>query len=316
MDSSPDNSTKNLLVKFVESKKQLFNLLYAHCPSKNQSQLRNLSVAAIPETVKSVMLLDSDIYINKQTLVECHEALTRNKNIGALAPPLFSYFGGKHAACLAKANKYLDSGSDLIIMPDKGDYNNNQYRNGLLVTKLLRGAFFLKKSMLYRNFPYQPWLESFTVWENVPFFLTMSELKISFGYLIGKSTAALHDERPHKDTIRFSLKSWHAETIKSIILLLYRNKLYLKSQQRLNSRFLGIATEIIKNHQVEQLTKPSLSLVAARYLSLPEGIGKKKLLSLTKNKMDINFKEALILLTSLNWNDLKRVKSESVHVKM
>lgn len=310
MDNAPESALLNSIERYLIHPTEQMTLIYKHLPFANQSGLRNEALTLLNPSVQNVMFLDSDIYVSPKTLSLCDRFLQNEQSIGAVAPPLAAYTGGSHRLFRTKASKAIRRGGKDIIMPSEYDYFVGQHSKRFLESLMLRGAFIVRRVILEKDFANRPWLTTFDVWQNVPFFLTLREMGKTFGYILDSSALCLHDNRWHKDTLETRRADWHAQTIKSIILLFYRNQLWKKEQQLLNQRFIETMSEVLQQHLQSSVayTLPLL-FQAAQYLSLDRIDGRAMLRGLTMRSRDERIKEAINLLLVAKWSDLKSIRS-------
>jgi|GEM_PF-6928114 len=311
LDNAPKSTLKRSLSLFFETKK-IINYKYINDPNSNLSQLRNKSLKYICPSTQYILFLDSDIYLAKDTIQICTEFLRRNKNIDALSPPLLSYTGGRHSFVREQHKKYLNSGSKDFTMPNSQDYASNKRQGSLLKTHMLRGAFIIKRIVLLQNFGLNPWLKIFRVWQNVPFFLTLSEINIQFGYLLDEDIIALHDERAHPATIRASMKNWKIETLKSIILIFFRNQLWTKTLKKRNQRFIQTIKKVVGDLGVNSENFDYLFDIA-KVLSVDRAKLRTELNHLKLVIPEYDLKATIDLLIGSDINDIKKVESRDLN---
>lgn len=310
MDSAPEPKLRGALSTHR-------NTTYAHLPRANQSTLRNAALSMLDPAVEKLLLLDSDIYLSKDSLRLLDSAFKQDENLVAVAPPLAPYVGGKHKETLKSFAHTTRTDGKGLIMPSPYEYSTRNKTKDFLETLMLRGAFALRREAIVEVFGDSPWLPVFTLWQNVPFFLTLRELGKRFGYILNPAATALHDERPHADTVRSLIPLWHAETIKSIILLMFRNHLYESKQRKLNSEFLKRISPVLEQHL---LLQPQASfknmLEASKLLSLNKEEAIKSLNQLAVQVSDPRLREAITLLLSHEWESLQLVRSQNIMIKM
>lgn len=303
MDNSNDGSLLAPLQRMCSRLTIIRKLVYSHHPSDNQSVLRNKALEFIESNCEYVAFLDSDIYLEKKTLSFCIKYLDISINIAAIAPPLISYFGGKHN----NARKNHEN----IVMPSKIDLELNKPVNGFLPSLMLRGMFIIRNSCLKQYFKNKAWIESFEIWQNVPFFLTLKENGQLFGYLVQNTFGALHDERPNKYSIKSKMADWSVQTIKSIILLFLRNQLWRKKQQKLNKRFIYTMQSVLHEH-INDISSHGAIQVC---LKIAKAISKDKAEAYKEFKeIEVEVKEKSILdvikvLRNENWDKLREIQS-------
>ncbi len=308
MDNNPLKGLKKMVEIYLEESR-LIRFRYIHDAISNQSELRNKSLKFILSSVNFLFFLDSDIYVAKLTILKINTYLKYNKEVKAVAPPLLSYVGGRQEIYRNKNKKNIQNGGDCFIMPDRSNYLISKKNGQLLQTNMLRGAFVVRKNILKRFFGKNPWHPVFKVWQNVPFFLTLKEKNVSFGYLLDDDIIALHDDRPHRDAIKSSMELWHSETIKSIILLFYRNELWKHKHQKNNGRFINVMKAVLSNHSTLAPNKNIYySFQVAKILSKRDLIVK-KLTRLSDEIEDAVFKTAIKLLLNCNQSEMRVVRS-------
>jgi len=263
------------------------------------------------------MLLDSDIYLSQSTLSACDRFLAQEESVVAIAPPLASYLGGNHTTVRARVAGFVRSGGIGIVMPSSYDYEASQYHGEFLESLMLRGAFIVHRELLQTVFANRPWLTIFEVWQNVPFFLTLRELGFTFGYLLDLNAICLNDERQHRDTFRIRRHDWYAHTVKSIILLFYRNQLWRPEQQELNRRFLKKMAQVLEGYLLSPVAvSMPLMIQTARYLSMSAEEGRKNIAELLSEATDIRFRDALTLLLREQWKEIQLVHSRNLNQPM
>ena len=153
-------------------------------------------------------------------------------------------------------------------------------------------------------------MAAFEVWQNVPFFLTLKELDLRFGYLLESESICLHDERYHQDTLSTRRPDWNAQVVKSIILLFYRNELWEERQQSLNRRFIETMAEVLAAHVVIRAEDALRSLLQiAQCLRLTPGQCRTELRRMAQVTPDARIREAIDLLIQTKWSDLQPVRS-------
>jgi hypothetical protein len=287
-------------------------MTYVFTKEHNQSTLRNRAIKHIPLSTDYVSFIDSDIYVSRTTFKVCRDFLEKHKDIGAIAPPLVRYYGGKHSIVREKTAIRPDNRN--IIMPSKLDFKTSSLETNHFVSSLLlRGAYIIRRDVLKQIFKDKPWIKHFKVWQNVPFFLTLKENGITFGYLKYWNTICLHDERPHKETLRNSMKDWLPETLKSIILLFFRNQLWLPTYYHQNTRFIttikGVLTSLHLANDIEIIKQIAKTIAISKSY-------KKDLKELSKKIKDQPIQKAIKLIMNVNKQELSAIQSDNLKVTM
>ena len=137
MDNAPVPGINEKIKNFVRGW-EMVTLAYRFMPQRNQSELRNAAIRTLDPQVANVFILDSDIYIGSETLVVCDRFLSQEKSVAAVAPPLGTYFGGKHHDARVVCAIDVQHGGPNVIMPSRSDYAASRRHGSLLETLMLR----------------------------------------------------------------------------------------------------------------------------------------------------------------------------------
>lgn len=242
IDNSRDSRLRHALRRFLSFQSTLVTILYHHDPDLIQSTARNLGLKLSYGNSSYIMILDSDIYLAERTLRLCLDFLASHPSVSGVAAPLLGYFGGSHRIARQTVGDIgRDGDQSRLLMPCAYYLKHGHWHDkSFLETLMLRGMYILRRevfSALGTNC--EPWLVDFVLWQNVPFFMSLRETGKIFGYLVKSEVLCLHDERESSYTIRHSLAAFKAETVKAIVLLIYRNRLWERSRRGVNERFLS-----------------------------------------------------------------------------
>lgn len=125
-----------------------------------------------------------------------------------------------------------------------------RWNGNILKTAMMRGSFILRRDIINavaRNHPEEdPWPRDFTFWSNVPFFASALESGQSFGYLMTGDSVVVHDDRPDELAMGTHFPGRAVETLKSLVLLLYRNRLFEYQSFEINQRLLDFNEHTIR----------------------------------------------------------------------
>lgn len=321
MDSSPTQSLSSALRQGFIHCSELPSIEYAYYRSANQSQLRNKGIKLIESYCpRYVLFLDSDIYLGRRTLKFCVDFLTRNHSIAAVAPPMIAYFGGPHKQATKGFGRIIERSKHGLIMPSKMDFRLfSPCREKFIESHMLRGAFIIRRSCLRECFDDIPWHESFEVWQNVDMFLSFREMGKVFGYILDSQAACLHDERAHPDTLRSWMPRFHEQTIKSIILLFHRNRLWRPDKQTLNKRFLETIRPVIAEHcdtTQESFLETMFDIARCLSLSTTRQKTHDRLRRIRLRTSVMEIAGAIDLLLNDSWIDIRSIRSHDIDRQM
>jgi len=261
--------------------------------------------------------MDSDVYFNLETIRKIISYFKANDNIQALAPPVAPYFKGSHANCRNKFPLINRNGSHKkLLMPTPyyvkyGNWINDE----LLEIMMLWRIYFIRRHLL--NLfpdPRNPWLIDFVAWQNVPLFLTIKEHGNTTCCLCDSDILCLHDERPNSYTVGNSMTKWQAEIVKSILMIFYRNKLYLSEQQKINNRFIVNMETIL----VEKFGECGKSIIKTLYkmseiLEMEFNEGKNELHKIEIPHNILNTVIKLITFSEQTWNRIHKIRSSKLN---
>ena len=157
-----------------------------------------------------------------------------------------------------------------------GETLGTYYNENILLTGVMRGCFFLKKSAIEAHIDAFGFLfpKDYTVWSNVPFFAGLRELNLRYGYLYSIDTHVINNDQDCDYTMGKDYYDLKHENIKALVLLAMRNRLYLDRSLSKNSRFVefGIA-HVSKLLGVNQIIAKAIFddlILIARELDLGE----------------------------------------------
>lgn len=226
-------------------------VIYHHNPRMIQSTGRNFAYQEFIDKSQFVGIWDSDIYCSVQTIGEVMKLWNTASHMVGIAPPMGSYTKGNIDAEL---NLYGDIRDSPLLrrrlhMPGAIGEENGIWSGDVLRTTMMRGAFFIKKSFIDKitacNQDKEPWLKDFVVWQNVPFFLSVREFDGDFGYAMSSEAIVLHDDRKGAFSVSQSIPYTRTETLKSLSMLIIRNKVFSPTGRAINSRFLRYNIPVI-----------------------------------------------------------------------
>lgn len=221
------------------------SLLYHHDPRMTFSTARNRAVQELSGSSEMVASWDCDIYCQQTTVASLLRGWKTVPSFLGIAPPLGAYRGQDLAASF---QQYPALQTDISLrrglhMPGAIGEERGIRHGTVLETAIMRGAFLVKRSLVEEVAAHmparEPWSRDVVLWSNVPFFLTASELGARWGYLMQEDAIVLHDDREDDVAMGTAYPSRAIETLKTILLLCYRNRMELPEVQRLNREFLS-----------------------------------------------------------------------------
>ncbi|QQG47327.1 MAG: hypothetical protein HY044_04350 [Candidatus Woesebacteria bacterium] len=252
-----DNSLTDKMIREFEERSQrlkgtpVTSILYHHDARMTQTTLRNHAVTNfLPSESENVGLWDSDIYSSVQTLQKLMQTWGLS-SVNGIAPPLVGYKAGEIDEILKQYEKIRVDPEirKRTHMPGAIGEENGVWAGDILRTTMMRGAFLVKKDFLQKiareNPNNSPWLEDFVVWQNVPFFLAAREIGLDFGYVMTSDAIVAHDDNIDELSVGYSLPYRRSETLKSLVMLMHRNKIYSPESRDINSRFLRFNLDAI-----------------------------------------------------------------------
>ena len=318
MDSSPTCNLQAVLRSYLRKWSGPIGVRHVYFPRANQSQLRNEGLVRLGTgRIRYVLFLDSDIYLNRRMLETCSDYLDKHKAVATLAPPLISYKGISHAQVRRRFGDVVRGGEAGLIMPSKLDFQLfHPHGRVFIESHMLRGAFVIRRKTLKELFDDRPWHGSFEVWQNVDLFLTLRELKKTFGYVLDTHAPCPHDERSHPDTIRSWMPKFHEQTIKSLILLFHRNRLWKANQRILNQRFWDTIRPVVDEHCSESTDECLKEMLEVAHCLSISRIERQALLALRRLRSRSKVREvktAIELLLEDAWNDIRSIRSYDLH---
>ena len=310
LDNKARSQASECLRRFFNDCRQPITVRYWLLPDLNQAGLRNWAFARLAQSVEYVLIQDSDMYMATNFLGIVGRYLCDQRRIGAIGPAIARYFGGKHERVRQRAGAQICAGGSDVLMPTEEDYRLSRRHSDYLEALMLRGAFVIRRETICRCLGKSPWNVLFDLWQNVPFFLSLRENGVRFGFLLDRSIIALHDERPHPDTLKWSMQEWNAETVKSIILLFKRNKLWNEPMRDQNARFVGAMMNRLSEHcEADGEEIYQIAFQAAHSLSLTSLLGRKRLSELQSRCSNHTLRQALAKLERLNWDFVGKLHS-------
>ena len=253
MDNSLEPGLLSILTNTLASFRgdALGSLLYHHDPRLTFSTARNLAVQELSSSSALVASWDSDIYCQKTTIAHLLKAWETVPFFSGIAPPL----GGYHGEDLAESfQRYTTLQTDTSLrrhlhMPGEIGEERGIWHGSILETAIMRGAFIVKRTLVEQvaaHMPAQePWSRDAVLWSNVPFFLTASELRAQWGYLMRGEAIVLHNDQEDGVAMGAAYPQRSVETLKTMMLLCYRNHLEMPEAQRLNRDFLTLNLDTI-----------------------------------------------------------------------
>lgn len=284
-----DNSLLDNTIQDVkESLDQLrgtpvIRVIYHHDPRMIQSTCRNRAYREFIGNSELIGVWDSDIYCSKETLREVMGLWDTASHMCGIAPPMGSYTKGNLEV---EFGLYRNVRENPLLriklhMPGGIGEENGIWNGNILRTTMMRGAFFVKKSLVdmiaRHNNDGDPWLKDFVVWQNVPFFLSARELGGDFGYAMSGKAMVLHDDRKDRFSVTQSASYAQLETLKSLSMLMVRNQVYSPRGKAINTRFLrynipAISRVTTFNEHLAQSTQEALLLISGLFAesSCPE----------------------------------------------
>ena len=294
--SISSNLYTTLLLMMKESKHlPLTRLIYHHDPRMIQSTGRNFALSHLIEPSETLGIWDTDIYCSKYCIDGLFREWRNHPEMKGLAPPLArnkSALGAKNNGQLKDLRGKRASRLKLHMPGEIGE-ENGIWRGDVLRTTMMRGAYFIRRQMCSDIAEYnperRPCLRDFAVWQNVPFFLSARELNLDFGYVMQDNLIVFHDE-DNTDflSVSSSLPYRIFETLKSMVLLIYRNRLYNPDLKAQNKRFfnynLMAIANLFKDENIEPDKIQSLLVEIARLIN------------------DVDSGKGLVLA----WNDIKK----------
>lgn len=317
LDNGPGSQLLNELRLFFSNQRLQLNVRYWVLPRLNQSGLRNWGFARLAKTSEFLLIHDSDIYVGPRFFAGLQSFLESSSHLVAVGPPIAQYHGGRISSIRKSFADRVMVGAPGIMLPSREDYEAGRWSTRYLDALMLRGSYALRLRNLRPLVGQRPWNESFNVWQNVPFFLGLREQGQQFGFFLSPELIALHDERPHPDTLRWSMSDFNCETVKSIILLLKRNCLWEERSRALNARFVSVMADRLVEHcggEVRPLL--SFAIEAAFALSLSQRAGIARLRKLQLRCKNHAMRNAIASLTKLNWSAVAKLRSLNLEVPM
>jgi hypothetical protein len=282
---------------------------YLHNPLLTQSEARNLVCEHVDLHTEFIGFIDNDIYLGEDCLNTCIAFLETTPSAIGVAPVLRAVSGVQSTQT-----------DGVIIMPNEhARANAFGHHNGLLCTYMLRGAYFLRRRFLSTTtYPESPFLADFTVWQNVPLFQTLRESKELFGYLEAPGAVAFHDSRRDNATITKSMGDWMPETLKSIMLLFYRNRLWEHDQSKRNMRFINRMCEVLADYGVAAPRAMVVSLMGlARCLHEEQWSSAqpriKEILGEAPSK-ELRDLGAVLMESEVSWPRMQRIQSNDLAI--
>jgi hypothetical protein len=235
-------------------------------------------------------------------------------NLNALAPPMLLK---THAL---KSNIYMDSPinselKSLFDMPGRiGEELGTYYEDIILLTGILRGCFFVKRTTLdsYKAAFGEIFSKSFTVWSNVPFFIGLRELGLRFGYLYENDLFVLNNNTHDTFTMGKHMNNRVYENLKSITLLCYRNSLFDTRIFQFNETFNRLTTSHIS--QILQTDNKTAAEVYRELVEIARDLHNKN--SIIENLSKISQETLLYLNQTVSVKELHRIKSLENSVKI
>lgn len=235
MDNSLKPLGENLIPRVIPL--NLESIVHHHNARMIQSTARNFAVLHLSDQSPNLVFSDGDIYCGRETLKNLHNGLLAHPRIKGVAPVMMGYKGGNVDSVinqpidLAKSHMPGVIGEQIWIR--EGD---------IMRATMMRGFFWVMREMVdsvaKSNFEHTPWLQDFVVWQNVPFSIVARELGWDFAYLVNGQAVVAHDDRVDELSIGYKLPYRGPETLKSLVMLMYRNSVYTPQGRIVNPRFL------------------------------------------------------------------------------
>ncbi len=253
MDNSLEPGLLSLLVNALANFRgdALGSVLYHHDPRLTFSTARNRATQELSGSSALVASWDSDIYCQETTIARLLEAWESVPFFSGIAPPLGGYRGEDLAASFLRYTT-LQMDASLrrrLRMPGEIAEERGIWHGSVLETAIMRGAFIVKRTLVEQvaaRMPAQePWSRDAVLWSNVPFFLMASELGAQWGYLMRGEAIVLHDDQEDAVAMGTAYPERSVETLKTMMLLCYRNHLEMPEAQRLNRDFLAFNLDTI-----------------------------------------------------------------------
>ncbi len=234
-----DNSLSPLsinLIPFVVPE-NLEGIVHHHDARMIQSTARNFATSSLSDQSPNLIFSDGDIYCSRKTLCNLHRGLIAHPRIKGIAPLMKGYVGGDVDSVLNQPVNLPESHMPGVIgekiWKKEGD---------IMRATMMRGFFWVKREMVdsvaKSNFEPTPWLQDYVVWQNVPFCIAARELGLDFAYLINGLAVVAHDDRVDNLSVGFKMPYRETETLKSLVMLMYRNSVYKTQGRSVNPRFL------------------------------------------------------------------------------
>lgn len=227
------------LQKLLKEKpnKALHRIVLYHDAYANFPQLRNIAVDQLCSPLAHIIgFWDSDMIAQPSTVNEVAITLNSQKDLYGIAPAMVSI---EKSSILNKDSSILIQQEHFQMPGQIGLALGTMFSNNILLTGIMRGCFFVKRSALKKHkatfgcyFPKQ-----FTVWSNVAFFIGMREMGMRYGYLLTTSSYVINNDQDTSFTIGKELNHRILENLKSILLLILRNALFIPKQRDINKKF-------------------------------------------------------------------------------